>query len=89
MEETEAKKFKDIYGEDCQCEFDHVSNFQCDCGWNQKITLKEQKAFQEFRIVSKLGINGPLIMTIHCRYNSRGIQGSLTKPDSEYYTKQT
>ena len=27
MEETEAKKFKDIYGEDCQCEFDLVSNF--------------------------------------------------------------
>ena len=52
MEETEAKKFKDIYVEDCQCEFDLVSDFQCDCGWNQKITLKEQKAFQEFRIVS-------------------------------------
>ena len=57
MEENEAKKFKDIYGEDCKCKFDLVSDFRCDCGWNQKITLKEQKAFQEFRIVSKLGIN--------------------------------
>ena len=57
MNEIEAKKLGDIYGEDCQCEFDIVSDFQCDCGWNQKVTLKEHKAFQGFRIVSKLEIN--------------------------------
>ena len=28
-------------------------------------------------------------MTIDCRYKSQVIHGSITKPDSEYYTKQT
>jgi len=56
LDEIEAKKLRDIYGEDCQCEFDIVYDFQCDCGWNQKVTLKEHNAFQEFRIVSKLRI---------------------------------
>ena len=87
MEENEAKNFKDIYETDCECEFDVTSDFTCDCGWNQKITLKEHRAFQDFRIVFKLGINEPPIMTIHRRHRSRGIHGSLRKPDSEYYTK--
>ena len=87
MEENEAKNFKDIYGEDCQCEFDVPKDFKCSCGWNSNITLKEHKAFQDFRVVSKLGINGPLIMTIHRRHKSQGIRGSLRKPDSEFYTK--
>ena len=57
MEENEAKKFKDIYGEDCQCKLDVAKDFKCGCGWNENITLKEHKAFQDFRNVSKLGIN--------------------------------
>ena len=84
-----SKKFQRHlnYGEDCQCEFDVPKDFKCSCGWNSNITLKEHKAFQDFRVVSKLGINGPLIMTIHRRHKSQGIRGSLRKPDSEFYTK--
>ena len=58
MEETEATKLDDIYGEDCKCEFDLEGDFKCHCEWNQKITLKEHKSFQDLRLVSKLGING-------------------------------
>ena len=87
MEENKAKNFKDIYGEDCQCEFDVSKDFKCNCGWNSNITLKEHNAFQDFRIVSKLGINGPPIMTFYRRHKSRVIHGSLRQPDSEYYTK--
>ena len=87
MEETEAKQFKDIYGEDCKCELQLKGDFKCGCEWHENITLKEQKAFQDFRIVSKLGINEPPIVTIHRRYKSRGIHKTLRKPDSEYYTK--
>ena len=57
LEETEAKKLGGIYGEDCKCEFDLESDFKCDCEWNEKITLKEKKSFQDFRLVSKLGFN--------------------------------
>ena len=56
MEEAEAEKFKDIYGEDCKCEFDLEGDFNCECRWNQQITLKEHKSFQDLRKVSKLGI---------------------------------
>ena len=58
FEETEAKTFKDIYGEDCKCEFDLIGDFKCDCGWNEKITPKEHKSFQDLRLVSKQGIYG-------------------------------
>ena len=58
MDETEAKKFNDIYGDDCNCEFDLASDFKCGCEWNKKITLKEHKSFQDLRLVSKLGVDG-------------------------------
>ena len=58
LEETEAKKFKEIYGEDCKCKFDLEGEFKCSCDWNEKITLKEHNSFQDFRLVSKLGIYG-------------------------------
>ena len=58
LEETEAGKLDEIYGKDCDCEFDPDRDFKCQCGWNKNITLTEQKSFQDFRIVSKLGING-------------------------------
>ena len=58
LEENEAKKFKDIYGEDCKCEFDLEGEFKCGCDWTEKITLKEHKSFQDVRLVSKLGIHG-------------------------------
>ena len=57
MDETEAKKFNDIYGDDCNCEFDLASDFKCGCEWNKKITLKEHKSFQDLRLVSKLGVD--------------------------------
>ena len=63
MEETEAKKLNDIYGEDCKCEFDLADDFKCVCEWNEKITPKEHKSFQDLRIVSKLGIYGEMKMT--------------------------
>ena len=63
LEETEAKKLNDTYGEDCKCDFDLVDDFKCVCDWNEKITLKEHKSFQDLRIVSKLGIYGQLNMT--------------------------
>ena len=56
MEEAEAEKFKDLYGEDCKCEFDLEGDFNCRCRWNEQITLKEHKSFQDLRKVSKLGI---------------------------------
>jgi len=58
LEETEARKLDEIYGKDCDCEFDPDRDFKCQCGWNKNITLIEQKSFQDYRIVSKLGING-------------------------------
>ena len=67
MEETEANKFKDIYGEDCKCEFDLEEDFKCGCKWNEKITLKEHKSFQDLRLVSKLGIYGQLNMAFDGR----------------------
>ena len=56
LEETDAKQFSDMYGDDCKCEF--KCEFKCTCGWNENITLKEHKSFQDLRIVSKLGILG-------------------------------
>ena len=56
LEKSEAKKFDDIYGEDCICEFDPEDDFKCHCEWNEKINLKEHKSFQDLRLVSKLGI---------------------------------
>ena len=51
LAETDAKKLDDIYGDDCKCEFNR--DFKCKCGWNENITLKEHKSFQDLRIVSK------------------------------------
>ena len=51
--ETEAEKLDEIYGKDCDCEFDSKRDFKCSCGWNKNITLIEQKSFQDLRIVSK------------------------------------
>ena len=56
LEETEAENFKDIYGEDCKCKFDLQGDFKCECDWNEQITLKEHKSFQDLRKVSKVGI---------------------------------
>ena len=56
LEESEANKFNEIYGQECNCEFDN--DFKCVCGWNENITISEHKAFQDLRIVSKLGIHG-------------------------------
>ena len=58
LELIEARKMDEIYGKDCGCKFDPVRDFKCHCGWNQNITLIEEKSFQDFRIVSKLRING-------------------------------
>jgi len=57
IQESEARKLDEIYGKDCNCEFDPNHDFKCCCGWNKNITLSEQKSFQDLRIVSKLGIN--------------------------------
>ena len=67
LEETEAKKFKDIYGEDCKCEFDLEGDFKCQCNWDKQTTLKEHKSFQDLRKVSKLGIHGKPNMAIDIR----------------------
>ena len=64
MEETGAENFKDIYGEDCKCKFDLEGDFKCECDWNEQITLKEHKSFQDLRIVSKVGIYGQPNMAI-------------------------
>ena len=64
LEDTEAKKFKDIYGEDCKCKFDLEGHFKCGCDWKEIITLKEHKAFQDLRIISKPGINCQLNMLL-------------------------
>ena len=56
LEETDAEKLDDMYGDDCKCEFN--CDFKCTCGWNENITLKEHKSFQDLRIVSKPGILG-------------------------------
>ena len=56
MAETDAKKLDDVYGDDCKCEFN--CEFKCTCEWNEKITLKEHKSFQDLRKVSKPGILG-------------------------------
>ena len=53
IEEPMARKLNDIYGKDCDCEFDPDYDFKCSCGWNKNITLIEQKSFQDLRIVSK------------------------------------
>ena len=57
IEETKARKLDEIYGKDCDCEFDQERDFKCNCAWNKNITLIEQQSFQDLRIVSKLGIN--------------------------------
>ena len=54
LAETDEKNLADIYGDDCKCEFN--CDFKCNCGWNENITLKEHKSFQDLRIVSKPGI---------------------------------
>ena len=59
--ESDAKKFDDMFGDDCKCEFKcefkcTCCKFKCTCGWNENITLQEHKSFQDLRIVSKLGI---------------------------------
>ena len=64
MEEAEAEKFKDLYGEDCKCKFDLEFDFNCKCRWNEQVTLKEHKSFQDLRKVSKLGIYGQSNMPI-------------------------
>ena len=64
IEEAEAKKIKDIYGEDCKCKFDLEGDLTCECRWNEQITLKEHKSFQDLRKVSKLGIYGQSNMAI-------------------------
>ena len=64
IEPIEAKEAKDlvgddeIYEEECDCNFDQGSQFQCICGWNENITLDEHKAFQDMRVVSKAGVHG-------------------------------
>ena len=63
LEETDAKKLDDMYGDDCKCEFKcefkcTCCQFKCTCGWNENITLKEHQSFQDLRIVSKPGISG-------------------------------
>ena len=58
MEQNEAEELKDIYAKDCECDFDE-DIFKCKCGWNENITHKEHKSFQEIRITSKLGIYEP------------------------------
>ena len=75
-----------IYGDDCKCEFNVVKDFKCDCGWNNNITLKEHRSFQDVRRVSKLGIYGRPNMTFDRRYKSQGTRESLPKLDSDYYT---
>ena len=87
LEETEARKLDEIYGKDCDCEFDPEVDFKCNCGWNKNITLIEQKSFQDFRIVSKLGINGPYDSRIDWSLPGSRVCGSWQKPDSDYYTK--
>ena len=86
IEETEARKLGEIYGKDCHCEFDSKRDFKCSCGWNKNITLIEQKSFQDLRIVSKLGINGPYHSRIDWFFKSPHVLGSLSKPHSDYYT---
>jgi len=61
MEQNEAEELKDIYAKDCECDFDE-DIFKCKCGWNENITHKEHKSFQEIRITSKLGIHRPRIL---------------------------
>ena len=61
LEETDAKKLDDMYGDDCKCEFKcefkcTCCQFKCTCGWNENITLKEHQSFQDLRIVSKPGM---------------------------------
>ena len=61
LEETDAKKLDDMYGNDCKCDFDcefkcTCCQFKCTCGWNENITLNEHKSFQNLRKVSKPGI---------------------------------
>ena len=61
LEETDAETLDDMYGDDCKCEFKCAfkctcCQFKCSCRWNENITLKEHKAFQDLRKVSKPGI---------------------------------
>ena len=47
-----------MYGNDCTCELKcefkcTCCQFKCTCGWNENVTLKEHKSFQDLRIVSK------------------------------------
>ena len=61
LQETDAKKLNDMYGNDCKCEFNcefkcTCCQFKCTCGWNENITIDEHKSFQDLRIVSKPGI---------------------------------
>lgn len=89
IEETKARKFDEIYGKDCDCEFYPERNFKCRCAWNKNITLIEQKSFQDLRILSKLGINRSCRSRIDwffLQIISR-VWGSSSKPDSHYYTK--
>ena len=63
LEESDAKKLDDMYGNDCKCEFKcdfkcTCCQFKCTCGWKENITLNEHKSFQDSRKVSKPGIQG-------------------------------
>ena len=63
LEESDAKKLDDMYGNDCKCDFNcefkcTCCQFKCTCGWNENITIDEHKSFQDLRIVSKPGIKG-------------------------------
>ena len=87
LEESQANKFNEIYGQECNCEFDN--DFKCVCGWNENITISEHKAFQDLRIVSKLGIHGLISLWPNWSLSEICIcntHWSLPKPDSDYYT---
>ena len=71
LEENEAKKIKGIYEEDCKCNFDLEGEFKCGCDWNEQITLKEHKSFQDLRLVSKRGIYGESNMAIDHLWESQ------------------
>ena len=58
---TKVENLGEVYGNDCNCEFDCDNVFKCTCGWNENITLDEHKSFQHLRIVSKTGINGLIL----------------------------
>ena len=61
---TKVENLVEVYGKDCNCEFDCDKVFKCTCGWNENITLHEHKSFQDLRIVSKSGIHGLAVLSI-------------------------